>query len=102
MQKEFKIKDLCPLKYFLGLEIARSANGISVCQRKYALDLLEETGLLACKPSVVHMDPKLQLASDSGTPLPNPTLYRELIGKLLYLTITRPDITFAVQNLVNF
>lgn len=69
LQKVFKLRDLSPLKYFLGLEIARSNAGISICQRKYALDILEEAGLLACKPSSIPMDPSIHLVSDGDEPL---------------------------------
>jgi hypothetical protein len=56
LNDKFKLKDLGPLKYFLGLEIARSTGGISVCQKKYALEILEDLGLLASKPAKFPME----------------------------------------------
>jgi hypothetical protein len=102
LDDKFSIKDLGSLKYFLGFEVARSKNGISMCQRKYALDLLEDAGLLGVKPCSTPMQPHLQLHKASGTPLSDATPYRRLIGRLLYLTHTRPEIAYAVSKLSQF
>ena len=62
---EFEMKDLGNLRYFLGIEVARNRNGISVSQRKYVLDLLKETSMMACRPSDTPMDPNLKLKTSS-------------------------------------
>lgn len=98
----FRLKDLGDLKYFLGLEIARSETGIMLCQRNYALQILEDAGFLDSKPVKTPMNPRINLASDTGDLLDDSTGFRRLIGRLLYLTITRPDITYAVNCLSQF
>ena len=99
---QFKLKDLGSLKYFLGLEIARSTHGLLLSQRHYTLQLLEDTCLLACKPSSLPMDPKISLTASDGELLSDSSQYRRLIGRLLYLTFSRPDITFVVHKLSQF
>ncbi|RVX02515.1 Retrovirus-related Pol polyprotein from transposon RE2 [Vitis vinifera] len=71
-------------------------------QRKYALDILEETGMLDCKPVDTPMDPNVKLVPGQGEPLGDPERYRRLVGKLNYLTITRPDISFPVSVVSQF
>ncbi|RVX07987.1 Retrovirus-related Pol polyprotein from transposon RE2 [Vitis vinifera] len=95
-------KDLGKLKYFLGIEIAQSSSGVVLSQRKYALDILEETGMLDCKPVDTPMDPNVKLVPGQGEPLGDPGRYRRLVGKLNYLTITRPDISFPVSVVSQF
>ena len=102
LHSQFKLKDLGGMKYFLGLEIARSSSGIVFSQRHYTLQLLKDTGFLVAKPTTCPMDPKIQLDASTGDVLPDVSIYRHLIGCLLYLTIFRPDITFAVHKLSQF
>ncbi|KAH9659734.1 protein kinase domain-containing protein [Citrus sinensis] len=102
LAQKFYIKALGKLKYFLGTEVARSSRGIFLSQRKYALDILKDDGLLAGRVSHFPIEQQLRLSSTDGNLLSNPSSYRRLIGWLIYLTVTRPDIVFAVHVLSRF
>lgn len=102
LASQFKLKDLGTLKYFLGVEIARSRSGISINQRKYTLDILQEAGLLGAKPASFPMEQSLKLNLTDGQLLKDSTYYRRLVGKLIYLTITRPEISYTVNTLSQF
>jgi len=102
LKESFRLRELGPLKYFLGLEVARTSEGISLCQRKYALELLTSTGMLDCQHSSTPMIPNLHLSKSDGELLEDKEYYRRLVGRLMYLTITRPDITFAVNKLCQY
>jgi hypothetical protein len=102
MDSFFKIKDLGELIYFWGIEIARSKQGIYISQRKYILDLLESTGYLGGKQVQTPMVKGAMKDFTGSTPYKDPSGYRCLVGKLLYLNTTRPDIIFAVQQLSQY
>jgi len=90
---------LGPTRYFLGIEIARSNSGTFLNQRKYILDILANAGLIAAKLAKFPMPKGLKLSTKIGSLLANPKSYRRIIGRLLHLTVTRPDISYDVQHL---
>ncbi|KAJ4818592.1 Retroelement pol polyprotein-like [Rhynchospora pubera] len=98
----FYMKDLGALKYFLGIEIARNRTGLYLCQRKYTLDIVAECGLLGGKPAAFPIEQNHNLSIASGKPMKDPERYRRLIGRLIYLTITRPDLCYSVHILAQF
>ncbi|CAH9072717.1 unnamed protein product [Cuscuta europaea] len=96
------MKNLGVLKYFLGIEVARSADGLFLCQRKYALDIISEAGLLGAKPPPCPMEANYSLALSRGDLLSNPKPYRHLVGRLIYLYFTRPDLAYDIHILSQF
>ena len=102
LAREFEIKDLGTLKYFLGMEVARSKKGIVASQQKYILDLLKETGMLGCKPSNTPMESTYKIGLKEDSPPIDTGRYQWLVGKLIYLSHTRPDIGFLVSVVSQF
>ncbi|KAL0406498.1 UNVERIFIED_CONTAM: Retrovirus-related Pol polyprotein from transposon RE2 [Sesamum latifolium] len=98
----FTIKDLGDARYFLGLEIARNSSGTYLAQTKYTLDIIKDAGLLYSKAATTPLPQGLKFTADCGAKLQHPDAYRRLIGRLLYLEFTRPDISHSVQKLSQF
>lgn len=93
---EFKMSDMGLARIYLGAKIRRLHNGILLTKSAYIQKLLERFGLARCNPSLLPMDPHLQLHKNMDTNLVDPEMYRSLVGSLIYLTNTRLDVSFAV------
>ncbi|XP_024964221.1 uncharacterized protein LOC112504517 [Cynara cardunculus var. scolymus] len=105
LKSKFLVKDLGKLKFFLGIEIMEYDSGICMSQRKYCLELLNNFGYLGSKPCNTPMDMNLIITNSSNVndpPLTDQTGFQRLIGRLIYLLNTRPDICFAVHCLSQF
>ncbi|GJV05891.1 ribonuclease H-like domain-containing protein [Tanacetum coccineum] len=101
LHAEFSMTDLGSLNYFLGISVTRNASGMFLSQQKYATEVLDRAGMLNCKPCRTPVDTDSKLSAD-GAPISDSTLYRSLAGALQYLTFTRPDISYAVQQVCLF
>ena len=92
------MKDLEHLSYFLDLEITHSTDGLYITQAKYAFDLLSWAGLTNSKTIDTPVELNAYLTPSGGKPLSNPSLYRRLVGSLVYLTVTRLEISYAIHQ----
>ncbi|GKE75831.1 putative RNA-directed DNA polymerase [Tanacetum coccineum] len=90
----FALKDLGPLNNFLGIEIVPHVSDILLSQKKYILELLQSAGLCNCNP----MSSPMVTSSSLSTAFSNPVKYRQVVGSLQYVTLSRPDIAFAVNK----
>ncbi|GKE90614.1 ribonuclease H-like domain-containing protein [Tanacetum coccineum] len=90
--------DLGALNYFLGISADRTPTGLFLSQKKYALQLLERAHMVTCNPSRTPVDTESKLGPE-GALVQDPTLYRRLAGGVQYLTFTRPNLSYAVQQI---
>ncbi|GKA49709.1 putative RNA-directed DNA polymerase [Tanacetum coccineum] len=102
LNHRFTIKYLGTLKYFLGIEVVRTRDGIVLSQRKYTLDILRDMGLEGCRPSAFPMEQGLKLDKSDAEERVDAGRYRLLIGRLLYLQATGPHIAYSVNLLSQF
>ncbi|XP_071716751.1 uncharacterized mitochondrial protein AtMg00810-like [Rutidosis leptorrhynchoides] len=98
LHKEFLMTDLGPLNYFLGIHVTRTTSGMSLSQWKYAIEIIERAGMTTCHPCRTPVESGAKRTSH-GPPVQDLTLYRSLAGALQFLTITRPDISYSVQQI---
>ena len=94
--------DLGPLSYFLGIEFSSTSTGYQLSQQRYTSDLLTRAALSDTRTVATLMELHLQLQPDKGVLLTDPTRYRHLVGSLVYLTITRPDVAYVIHVLSQF
>lgn len=99
---KFEMKNLGGLKYFLGAKVARSSQGLFLSQRKYVLDLLSKVGMIGCKPADTPIVQNHNLGVFPDQVPTNKERYQRLVGKLIYLSHTRPDIAYAVSIVSKF
>ncbi|KAL4302663.1 hypothetical protein GQ457_10G003570 [Hibiscus cannabinus] len=102
MQKEFEMSDLGLMSYFLGMEINQSKADIFISQNKYALDVLKKFKLESCKGVDLPSPSNLKLSKNDGEKLYDPSIFRSIVGSLLYMTATRPDLMFPATLLSRF
>ena len=102
LKSDFAIKQLGPLKFFLGIEVIPTTSGVLLSQQHYITDILSRTKMLEAKPISTPMASSTNLSAYEGEPFLDQTLFRSTVGALQYLSITHPDIAFAVNKLSQF
>lgn len=102
MSNCFLMKDLGILQYFLAIEVARNPSGIYMCTRKYAFEIITEACLLGVKLATFPLEQHYQLTRADGDLLQNFTRYHRLIDKLIYLGVTRTDLSYIIHILSQF
>ena len=102
LSQQFEMKNLGHLNYFLGLEITHSVDGLYITQAKYASDFLSRARLTDSKTVDTPVELNAHLTPSGRKPLSNPSLYKRLVGSLVYLTVTRPDISYVIHQVSQY
>jgi hypothetical protein len=99
LDSEFDMKDLGLMHYYFGLEVWKKCGEVFLGQEKHAINILQMFGMMDCKSMEIPMNTDIRKVKDPDSDPVDPSLYRQLIGSLMYLVNTRPDIFFAVNTL---
>jgi hypothetical protein len=102
LKQKFEMKDLGKLRYFLDIEVIQSPKGIWLLQRQYALNKSSEYGMTGCKPISIPLEQNVNLSADEGNLVEDTTMYIRIVGSLIYMTITRPDLSYAIRVVSQF
>ena len=102
LHSEFAMTDLGDLHHFLGISVTRSLEGLFLSQHQYVVDLLQRAGMPECYSTSTPVDTRAKLSATDGAPVADPSQYRSLGGALQYLTLTRPELAYAVQQVCLF
>ncbi len=102
LKQKFEMKDLGEWRYFLGIEVIKSSKGIWLLQRQYALNKLAEYGMTGCKAISIPLEQNVKLNANEGDLVEDTTMYRRIVGSLIYMTITRLDLSYAVGVVSQF
>jgi hypothetical protein len=102
LKQKFKIKDLGELRYFLDIEVIQSPKRIWLLQRQYALNKLSKYGMTGCKPISIPLEQNVKLSADEGNLVEDTIMYRRIVKSLIYMTIIRLDLSYAIGMVSQF
>jgi hypothetical protein len=102
LKQKFEMKDLGKLCYFFGIEVIQSPKGIWLLKRQYALNKLSEYGMTRCKPISIPLEQNVKLSVDEGDLVEDTTMYKRIVKSLIYMTITRPYLSYAIGVVSQF
>jgi len=102
LKQKFEMKDLEELHYFLSIKVIQSPKGIWLLQRQYALNKLSEYGMMGCKPISLPLEQNVKLSANEGDIMEDTTMYKCIVRSLIYMTVTRPDLSYAVGMVSQF